>query len=261
MAPIAVIACLQFLFAPCTVALIDTDPEYVAWAVPSLRRILVNIHAVVALIIAAYWLFVATLGGGQFLRIRGANIVLALSGLLVALFMVDWSGAGNPGHALLKGLCPLLGLSDEQLVFEGTFGFVPKLPPCAEFTGNVRGILFLVLPIILLIASAILRIVVSRRRDGDGAASAVHASPLSKVQRCRCPPGENRLQESCFLAGREGAAAPVRSPNRRAFRPSGHRAASASRRPSPPGRRAGSRRPAGREGRQGRAVRPRRVLQ
>ncbi len=35
MAPIAVIACLQFLFVPYTV--VNTDPEYVAWAVRSLR--------------------------------------------------------------------------------------------------------------------------------------------------------------------------------------------------------------------------------
>lgn len=112
MVPLLVIACLQFLLVPNTVALVSTDPEYVAWAVPSLRRTLVYIHAFLALTIAAYWLLVATLGRGQFLRIRSANIVLALSGLPFALFMFDWSGAGMPSHELLRGLCPALGLYD-----------------------------------------------------------------------------------------------------------------------------------------------------
>ena len=136
-----------------------------AWAVPSLRGILVNIHAVVALIIAAYWLFVATLGGRQFLWIRSANIVLALSGLLFALLMAEWSGVG-PSHELVKGFCPGLDPSSGW----GHFGW--HMPRCTarDIAANV----LLLGPIFLLGASAILRIVVSRRRDGDGAASAVH---------------------------------------------------------------------------------------
>ena len=166
MAPIVVIACMQFLFVPYTVALVSTDPEHVAWAVPSLPAILVNIHAVVALIIAAHWLFVAIVGGGQFLRIRSANIVLALSGLHFALFMVEWSGAGMPSYELLKGLCPGLDLSN------GVANVGWHVPRCRarDILGNV----LLLGPIILLIASAILRIIVSRRLDDAGAASAVH---------------------------------------------------------------------------------------
>lgn len=162
-APIAVIACLQFLLVPYTVALRDTDPEYVAWAVPSLRGILVNIHAVVVLIIAAYWLFVATFGGGQILRIKSANIVLALSGLLFALFMVEWSSAGTNLSELLSGLCPRPVLPDDGL----SFGWHRPSCRAREIVANV---LFLA-PIILLIASAILRIVVSQRRDNEGALS------------------------------------------------------------------------------------------
>lgn len=182
MAPIAVIACLQFLFAPYTVALVYTDPDYVAWAVPSLRGILVNVHAVVALIIAAYWLFVAILGGGQFLRIKSANIVLALSCLTFALAMAVMSMVPIPAqHGLFKTLCPILGHSDEVLGVDGvtTFCF-DCLSPCDVFAGDAATIVFLGAPVILLIASAILRLIVSRRRDRDGPQTSQPASPSAR---------------------------------------------------------------------------------
>jgi hypothetical protein len=157
--PIAALACVQFLLAPYTVAAVGMmDPEIDAWAVSSFRVELAYVYTVVALIIAAYWLLVATLGSGQFLQIKSANIALALSGLTFALAMVIASTVPMPAR-LFKGACPVLGLSDEQ----PTFGFDGQ-SSCEAFANGAVPIVLLGLPLTLLTTSAILRIVVSRRR-------------------------------------------------------------------------------------------------
>ena len=69
--PIAALACMQLLLAPYTVAALGLiDPEIEAWAIPSLQGGIVREYAVIAIIIAAYWLVTGALVRGQFLRIR-----------------------------------------------------------------------------------------------------------------------------------------------------------------------------------------------
>ena len=169
--PIAALACAQFLLAPYTVAVVGRmDPNIDAWAVSSIRNMLARDYPVVALIIAAYWLLVATLGKGQILRIKSANIALALSGLTFALAMVIGSTVPIPARLwLFKAVCPVLGLSDELPTVEPPeFGFDGQ-SPCEAFAEGAVPIVLLGLPLILLTTSAILRIIVSRRREASGA--------------------------------------------------------------------------------------------
>ncbi len=157
--PIAALACVQFLLAAYTVAAVGMmDPTLDPWAVPAFRRSVLNFYSVVALVIAAYWLLMATLCRGQFLRIRSANVTLVLSGFTFALAMVIASTVRMPAR-LFKGTCPVLGLSDER----PTFGFDGQ-SPCEAFATGAVPIVLLGLPLILLTTSAILRFVVSRRR-------------------------------------------------------------------------------------------------
>ena len=168
--PIAAVACLHFLLVPYTVATVyRADPEIEARVVSSLRAGVPRFYAIVALVIAAYWLFTAALGRGRFLRIGSANIVLALAVLTFAFTMVVAATVPRP-EDLFKWACLLLGLSDEEPPnFEGqiNFSFDGKTP-CEAFVAGAAPIVLLGVPIILLIASAILRIVMSQRRYGNG---------------------------------------------------------------------------------------------
>ena len=166
--PIAALACMQFLLAPYTVATLGLmDPEIEDRAVSSLRGGIPRVYAVIALIVAAYWLLVATLGRGRFLRIRSANIALALSVLTFAFIAVMVS-TNMRLENFFKGLCPLLGLPAERpdLSFDGQtdFPFDDRPTPCAAFADGAEPIVLLGLLLLLFVTSATLRIVVSRRR-------------------------------------------------------------------------------------------------
>ena len=169
--PIAALACVQFLLAPYTAATVyDLDPTTAAPVASSLRHGIVRAYTVIALIIAAYWLLAAALGRGQVLRIRSANIVLALSVLAFAVMVVILSTVRRP-ERFFEGACPLFGHSDElpTLSSGDTFAFVDGPSPCKNFASAVAFIVLLGLPLILFATSAILRIIVSRRRDAGSA--------------------------------------------------------------------------------------------
>ena len=164
--PIAALACVQLLLVPYTaVSVFMADPEIEARVMSSFRGELLRGYAVIALIIAAHWLLTAALGRGQILRIRSANIVLALSVLSFAFTALIVSTVARPA-GLFKGACPLLGLSDEAPPFsEGQTDFAfDGQTPCEAFGTGAAPIVLLGLPLILLATSAILRIAVSRRR-------------------------------------------------------------------------------------------------
>jgi hypothetical protein len=78
--------------------------------------------------------------------------------------MVIASTVSRP-ERLFKGACPVLGLSDElpPQGIDGMYYFDGQSPCEAFASGDAPTVLLLGLPIILLITSAILRIVVSRR--------------------------------------------------------------------------------------------------
>lgn len=133
------------------------DPEIDTWAVSSFRSTLAQAYSVVGSIIFAYWLLTATLSKGRFLKVKSANVALALSGLTFALSMAVASAVPVPGR-LFKGVCPILGLPD---TLPG-FGF-DRQTACEAFASGAVPIVLLGLPLILLAVSAVLRIVVSRR--------------------------------------------------------------------------------------------------
>ncbi len=164
--PIAALACVQILLVPYTAATVyDLDPTTAARAASSLRHGIVRAYTVVALIIAAYWLLAAALGRGEVLRIRNANIVLALSVLAFAVLVILVSTIRRP-ERFFEGACPIFGYPDEwpTLSSGDNFACDDRPSPCEDFASAAAPIVLLGLPLILFATSAILRIVVSRRR-------------------------------------------------------------------------------------------------
>ena len=158
LAPIVVLAGAQFLLAPQIVASVGgLDPKIHTWAVPFFRSELAVFYAFVASIICGYWVLTSTLGRGNFLRIRSANFALVVAGLTFAFATVVATAVPMPAR-LFKGACPVLGLSDTQ----PTFGFDGQ-SDCEAFANGAVPIVLLGLPLVLLVTSAILRVVVSRR--------------------------------------------------------------------------------------------------
>lgn len=164
LAPVAALALAQFLWAPHIVASVGgMDPKIDTWAVSSFRSALAEGYTVVAAIIFAYWLITATLCRGQFLKVRSANVALVLSGLIFALAMTIASTMPTPGR-LFKASCPVFGFPDTMAALpSGKFGFDGQTP-CEAFASGAAPIVLLGLPLILFVTSAILRVIVSRRR-------------------------------------------------------------------------------------------------
>lgn len=160
---VAALAGAQFLLAPHTVTVVGRmDPEVDAWAVSQLRGHLAAFHAIVIAILAIYWSLSAISGKGQVLRIRSANFALAFSGLIFALAMVVSSFVQVPES--FRVACPVLGIADTfPPLGDGVFGF-DRQTPCETFLQRAVPSMLLGLPTILLISSAVLRIVGSRKR-------------------------------------------------------------------------------------------------
>lgn len=161
LATIAALAGAQFSLAPHTVAVVGRmDPVIDAWAVSQLRWQLGKFYAMVTAMLAIYWILVTVAAREQLLRIRSANVTLALSGLIFALAMAVATFVQVP--EAFKGACTVLGVSDAfPPLPEGVFGF-DRQTPCETFLRRAVPSLLLGLPIILLIASAVLRIFGSR---------------------------------------------------------------------------------------------------
>ncbi|GAA0284201.1 hypothetical protein GCM10009127_27080 [Alteraurantiacibacter aestuarii] len=152
----------QFLFAPYTVEVNGFDPEIDAWVVSQWQRSLAVFYAIVVAILGSYWLLTAIAGRDHFLGSQSANVALILSYLAFALGMAVASFVQVPED--FRGACPLLGVSDSfPPLPDGVFGFDLETP-CQEFIRGVTAAVSLGLPIILLLASAALRIVYSRRQ-------------------------------------------------------------------------------------------------
>ncbi len=123
---------------------------------------LVSFYAWVVAIALAYWLLAGALGGGEVLKIKSANVTPALSGLAFALAMVVGSVLRMP--TLSKAVCPILGIPDTMPPLpSGTYSFDGQTP-CEAFANLAAPTVLLGLPSVLLLVSAILRIVLSRRQ-------------------------------------------------------------------------------------------------
>lgn len=106
----------------------------------------------------------------MFGSVRSANMALALSGSIFALAMLIASIVPKPGM-LFEWACPILGLSKVY----PQFGFDVQ-SSYDNFTQLAAPTVLLGLPTILLIASAILRIAVSRREHKVAAANSREGS-------------------------------------------------------------------------------------
>jgi hypothetical protein len=153
---------VQFLLAPSTVKTAGFDPTADDWVVSQYQAVVVSFYAWVVAIVIAYWLLTATLGGGQFLKVRSANVALGLSGLMFAVAMAILSVVPTP-ETLFEVACPLLGLPDAMPPLPaGAYSFDGQTS-CEAFANGAAPTVLLGLPSILLLTSAILRIVLSRR--------------------------------------------------------------------------------------------------
>ena len=161
LATIAALAGAQFSLAPHTVAVVGRmDPEIDAWAVSQLRWQLGKFYAMVTAMLAIYWSLVAVAARGRLLRIKSANVTLALSGLIFALAMAVATFVQVP--EAFKGACQVLGVSDTfPPLQEGVFGF-DRQTPCETFLRRTVPSVLLGLPIIMLVISAVLQIFGSR---------------------------------------------------------------------------------------------------
>lgn len=163
LAAIAALAGAQFLLAPHTVAVVGRmDPAVDAWAVSQWRWQLAEFYATIVAIMATYWLLCTVAGKGQLLRVKSANVTLGSSGLIFALAVAVASFVQLP--EAFKGTCRVLGVSDTfPPLPKGVFGF-DRQTPCEIFLRQAVPSLLFGLPIILLLASAVLRIVGSHKQ-------------------------------------------------------------------------------------------------
>lgn len=161
--PLALLALAQYQFVPYMVSFVGgLDPKIDAWAVSDVRSALVSGYSIIVVVVAAYWLLVAALCKGQFLRIRSANTGMMLSGATFTFAMAVASTVPMPGR-LLKASCPIVGLPDTMPDLPAGVVRFDGYTPCEAFTNSAVPIILLGLPLILLIMSAIVRIVMSRR--------------------------------------------------------------------------------------------------
>jgi hypothetical protein len=162
-APVLVLAGVQLLLASSTVRKFGYDPTIDGLFVSEFQAALVRFHAWIVAIVFAYWLLTGTLGGGQFLKIKSANVALALSGLTFTFAMAIIS-VFPPAPTTFKVVCPALGLPDSMPPLpEGHFSFDGQTP-CEAFANVAAPSVMFGMPLALLLTSAILRVVVSRRR-------------------------------------------------------------------------------------------------
>lgn len=161
-ASVSALACIQLLLAPITVRKAGFDPATDGWVVFQYQAVVVSFYAWVVAIVFAYWLLTGTLCRGQFLKIKSANVTLALSGLTFAFAMA--TASIEPVEGLFKVVCPVLGLPDTMPPLPpGSFNFDGQTP-CDAFANGAAPTVLLGLPFVLLVTSAILRIVLSRRK-------------------------------------------------------------------------------------------------
>lgn len=156
-APLVGFACVQLLLAPSIVENAGFDLETDGWVVSDYRTGLVWGYAWIVAGVFSYWMLAWACGRGRILTAKWANLTLAASVLTFGLAMVIASVASQPAK-FFHWACPSLGLSDTY----PRFGFdVPT--PCEAFASKAAPTVLLGLPLLLLIASALLRVIGSRR--------------------------------------------------------------------------------------------------
>ena len=157
----ASVAFVQFAFAPKIVRAIRLSfgPSEDAMAIGVLHRTIVEFHLGVGLLLLVYWVVAAAFCRGDFLRIKLANACLAALAFLYVTSMVLGSNYPQPA-VVFAPLCPLLGISSS----DAPYGF-DTISTCEHFSRIWSERLFFWVPLALLLASAVLRIAISRYRS------------------------------------------------------------------------------------------------
>lgn len=160
-APLAALAAVQLALVPHSISTIEGLSNHErAWSVSLLRRDWLAFYSVATAIVAVHWVTAAALAKKPFVRLRKANLTLALFIFAIAAFSAY--GAFMDWPERMKGLCPLLGISDN---YASGFGFDME-SSCDTFAQNTHMIIslgLLGLTLMLIIASTIFRIGSSRR--------------------------------------------------------------------------------------------------
>jgi len=156
----AVIALLQIVFAREILIFSGFYPENVdAYYLPGIRREFLVLQLGAAVSVFFYWLAMALFCRGDLLRIRSANACLLLSGLIFEAWAIfgplDWVH-----RVAYQRLCSALGVRESS---EITYGFDP-VSNCDLFWRAWGEPIFIGPPLALLLASALLRIFISRSR-------------------------------------------------------------------------------------------------
>lgn len=159
--PLLIVAVVQLTFLPQIVGKIEGfDSKEQAWLISSMRYDWIMLYSSAVILVIFYWLLAAVLGNEKLLQSRSANLTLAffVLGFLVLTLYYDFFQS----PVELKGLCPLLGISDTDAP---PFGFdVPS--SCGVFAAAAHPIIvlgLLGLSMMFLAASAVIRIASSRR--------------------------------------------------------------------------------------------------
>lgn len=154
------LAAAQYLMMPQIVArveglhLLEQD-----WAIAALRSDWLIFHVCVIAMIAIYWLLAALFASDQYLHIKAANVVLALS--ITVYAFITLYGSFVPDYAALEVVCPILGVSET----DSPFGFDAQ-SSCQIFSYNAHLIIvfsLVGLALLSFLASIIQRIMLSRR--------------------------------------------------------------------------------------------------
>lgn len=158
-APFFVLVVAQYLMVPQFVARIGgLGLHEQALAIAALRNDWLILHTWAAVLLAVYWLLAAALAGERFLRIKRANIVLALSVALYAFATLFASIV--PNQILIDYACPMLGISDA----DAGYGFDVQ-SSCQIFSQKAYFLMvfgLIGLALLLLSASIVQRVSLSR---------------------------------------------------------------------------------------------------
>lgn len=166
-APLVIIATVQFILMPHTLPTLEgLSSNQRDLAVAYQRMQWSFLYIVAATLFFIYWLLAAMLGTGQLLRLRAANVTLALC--LFALMVLALYGSFVQWPDNIKDICRLLNISD----VDAPLYACDAQSSCDHFvfTTHMSIIFWLVgLSIILLATSLIVRIVSSRHASSpDG---------------------------------------------------------------------------------------------
>ena len=154
--PLLLVAGLHLSFLPkILISTYGLGPEEARWAVSEFWDDYAASHAYPLSLVILHWVLSAAIGRGDFLKVRSANLALALSIVSFALAVLLASVAPPPFNTI----CSILGISQT----DWPFGFDTQ-SSCERYSWVAAGSLAVVLPAPLIAASAVLRILISRRR-------------------------------------------------------------------------------------------------